>query len=383
MRLKSFILENMEPILSEWVEFARKVQPPEGSMDILELRDHAEEMLRTIAGDLQTPQTDSERKVKSEGDKPRGTRDTAAETHATGRLRSGFPIDSLVSEYRALRSSVLSLWLKKGKLEGDDQISDLLRFNEAIDQALAESVARYSGVMTQGQDVFLGILGHDLRSPLQSLSLGAQYLINSEQVESGMVQLGSRMFSSVTRMKGMLDNLLDFTQSRLGDRIHISPGRCDLSKVSEEVTEEFRLANPTRIIDNSSHGNCIGNWDHLRISQVYQNLISNAVQYGFPDTAISVFTEGKDDEVVFSVHNKGPIIPAKDQNRMFELMQRVIGHADSPDRTVHANLGLGLYIAREIVRAHQGTISVSSSDKEGTRFTVCLPREMQGETYGL
>jgi signal transduction histidine kinase len=382
VRLKTYILGNMEKILAEWVGFARKIQPPEGSMDILELRDHAEEMLRTIAADLETPQTDAERRIKSEGEKPRGIKDTPAETHATGRLHSGFPIDSLVAEYRALRSSVLNLWLKQGKIEGDDQVTDLLRFNEAIDQALAESIARYSATMTQGQDIFLGILGHDLRSPLQSLSLGAQFLISSQQADSGLVQLGSRMFSSVSRMKGMLDNLLDFTQSRLGDRIEISPVRCDLSKVSEEVADEFRLSNPNTGLENTSHGDCRGTWDPLRVSQVYQNLISNAIQYGTRDSTIRIHTEGEDDEVTFTVHNEGPVIPEKDQKRMFDLMQRVISHADSPDHSVKKNLGLGLYIAREIVKAHQGSISVSSDEKEGTRFTVRLPRRMQGQAYG-
>lgn len=244
MRLFDFILENMEPILTEWENFARTIQPPEGDMDVIELRDHAEEMLRVIAADMQTPQIERERAEKSKGNKPREAGHTAAETHGMSRLASGFSINLPAAEYRALRASVLRLWLLGQQSGQPEDMEDLIRFNEAIDQALAECVGRYSEVVMMEQNVFLGILGHDLRTPLQFISQGAQYLMLAGDTDSRAAQLGVRMFNSVKRMAGMIDNLLDFTQSRIGGGIQIAPTETDLASTAEQVVNELCSNNP-------------------------------------------------------------------------------------------------------------------------------------------
>jgi signal transduction histidine kinase len=369
MKLDKFILQNMEAILTEWENFARDIQPADGDMSILELRDHAEAVLRAMAADLVTPQTEHKREEKSKGNKPRLKADTAPETHADDRWTSGFSISLLVAEYRALRASVLRLWLKGGQYNVDE-LEDATRFNEAIDQALAESVARYSKSVQTAQDVLLGILGHDLRTPLQLLGTSAQYLIHAPNMESGHVELGTRMFNSVMRMQTMLDNLLDFTQSRIGGGVRITPVETDLAEISTQVVVEFQPSNPGRVIHNEVSGDCRGAWDASRIGQVYQNLIGNALQYSSPDSDLVVSTQGSSQEVVLSVHNEGRPIPEEEQNRMFDLLHRHNG-----EDTSNKNLGLGLYITREIVQAHQGTISVASTEAEGTTFSVRLPKE--------
>jgi signal transduction histidine kinase len=370
MRLNEFILRNMSVILKEWDDFARKIQPADRKMDAKELRDHAEDMLKTIAKDLATYQSERERVEKAEGDQPKPEQETAAEVHAEGRLQSGFPIDLLVAEYRALRASVLHLWLKECTMSGEQQINDLIRFNEAIDQSLAESIARYSQAVMSAQDVFLGTLGHDMRSPLNTLGLSAQLIMHTEKENTNLVQLGSRMFNSVLRLKQMLDNLLEFTQRRLGNGVALNRVESDLAVISEQVVEEFRISNPQRIIRNTVEGNCKGLWDSGRIGRVYQNLISNALQYGLPDQDILVSSYANKTEAVFCVTNQGTPIPKEEHERIFEILQR----ATQPGEPgTHANMGLGLYIARDIVTAHQGVISVASTDAEGTIFTVRLP----------
>lgn len=370
MRLQEFILENMEAILKEWENFAREIQPPSGDMNVLELRDHAEDMLKIIAADMTTRQTEQQRHDKSEGNKPRLRNETAAEHHAEERLKAGFTIDLLVAEYRALRASVLHLCFQDGKCDGLGDIEGMIRFNEAIDQAVAESVSRYADATTMAQDVFLGILGHDLRAPLQSIGTGAQYLMHAD-LGNDISRLGTRMFNSVMRMNGMLDNLLDFTQSRISG-LHINPIETDLAEVSDQVVAEFRLSNPDRCIRNHIIGNCQGRFDAGRIGQVYQNLISNALQYGAPDHDVAVTTQGNMEEIVLEVHNDGPPIPEAEQQYMFDLLQRNAQHPQAAGR--HKNLGLGLYIAREIVTAHQGAIAVTSTKAEGTTFRVRLPK---------
>ncbi len=371
MKLHQFIVENMEQILQEWVNFARSIQP--GDMSTKELRDHAEEMLRTIAMDLATPQTELERSEKSKGHQPRLEGDTAAEIHADCRLVSGFSISLLASEYRALRASVLRLWFEDNKCSGREQAEELIRFNEAIDQSLAESIARYTEAIILSQDIFLGVLGHDLRDPLNSIGAGAQFLTQVGDQDSRSVKLGTQMYTSVLRMNKMLDNLLNFTQSRIGGGLKISTAYTDLAQISKDVIEEFRLSNPERVIENNIEGNCAGNWDAGRLSQVYQNLISNALQYGSLGAAVVTSTKDNGDHVIFTVQNNGTPIPTEDQKQIFDLMHRV-PHIDA-ERNMKKNLGLGLYIAREIVTAHHGIISVTSTEENGTIFKVQLPKK--------
>src|SRR5215212_7754879 len=145
VKLADFILANREPVLLEWEAFARTCAPASAAMDLTALRDHANEMLSVIAKDLETPQTKNEATEKSKGESPDDPRTTtAAEQHGAGRAESGFTVEQMVAEFRALRASVLRLWTKsKGALDAGD-IDDLTRFNEAIDQSLAESVSRYT-----------------------------------------------------------------------------------------------------------------------------------------------------------------------------------------------------------------------------------------------
>jgi len=125
-------------------DFARSIEPPALTMDRTALRDHASAMLRVIAKDLTAGQTALEQSEKSKGHALRDTDDTAAESHADARLLSGYTIEQIVSEFRALRASVLRLWSNSAEKRHDVDPLDIIRFNEAIDQALAESVRRYA-----------------------------------------------------------------------------------------------------------------------------------------------------------------------------------------------------------------------------------------------
>jgi hypothetical protein len=143
IRLADFIRENMESILSAWEDFARTIEPPALTMNDAELRDHAALMLDAFADDLDSPQSEHERIIKSQGRAQSAEGDTAAESHAEARLLSGYTVVQLVSEYRALRSSVLALWSRQPNVDHATAMEDMTRFNEAVDQALAESVARW------------------------------------------------------------------------------------------------------------------------------------------------------------------------------------------------------------------------------------------------
>lgn len=373
MRLADFIVANREPIMAEWEAFARTCAPASGSMDITALRDHASEMLTVIAKDLKTPQGKHEQAQKSKGKAPDDPGKTAAEKHGADRAESGFSTDQMVSEYRALRASVIRLWTKaEGELKPAD-IEDLTRFNEAIDQALAESIARYTQDLDQSKEMFLAILGHDLRTPIGAVMTSAKFMLETGDLEEPHLTLTSRIVSSSTRMNQMVGALLDFTRSRLGGGIPITRATLDMGKVAHDVVDETAAAYPGRAIKVNARGELRGEWDCGRISQVFANLIGNALEHGSDRTDVTVDVRGEDKEIAIVIHNRGDAIPADEVRGIFNPMKRPHEPGTAPGGP-SGNLGLGLYIAERIVHAHKGTIKVDSSEEHGTTFTVTLPR---------
>lgn len=375
MRLHQFISANIESILKEWEDFARVNQPPGRELKAIELRDHAQEMLNNIVRDMNTAQTELERETKSQGNSPNSSVDTAAEVHADERLGAGFSIKLLVAEYRALRATVLRLWFREQaprQEDSDNEVEDLIRFNEAIDQALAESVARYSEAVIENSDIFVGMLGHDLRSPLQVISFGAAKLKRMEDAHNSPNPLGATMLASVQRMKEMLDDLMDFTASRIGEGLVMQSGPADLGEITRQLVEEFRSGHQDHNFKYVSSGDCTGNWDTSRVGQICQNLISNALQHGNPEGDIAIGCEGLADKVVLTIKSEGKPIPESQQQDIFQLASRKHLEAGNPNR----NLGLGLYIVHELVMAHHGRVSVLSTLSEGTIFRVELPKRV-------
>jgi hypothetical protein len=178
MRLADFILANVEAILQEWEDFARSLAPGT-EMEVLALRDDAEAILRACVRDMRTTQSGLQQTSKSKGHGGAGgtesdSLDDASSVHGVGRVGSGFNLNEVVSEYRALRASVLRLWQQSEPNCDHDDVSDITRFNEAIDQSLAKAVASYAHRVDQSRRMFLAILGHDLRNPLSCISMSAQ-----------------------------------------------------------------------------------------------------------------------------------------------------------------------------------------------------------------
>lgn len=376
MRLADFIVANREPILAEWEAFARTCAPASGSMDIVALRDHANEMLTVIATDLATPQGQHARSEKSKGraPDPDAVERTAAEEHGSGRAESGFTVEQMISEYRALRASVLRLWTKvQGELRGAD-VEDVTRFNEAIDQSLAESITRYTQDLAQSKEMFLAILGHDLRTPLGAVITSSKFMVDTGELEEPYSTLTRRIVSSSNRMNHMVDALLDFTRSRLGGGIPIARARINMGKVVHDVTNEISAAHPNRTLSVDARGGLEGEWDCARISQVLTNLLGNALEHGSSQTPVRVEVSGTDKEITVAIHNDGHAIPTEQLNGIFNPMKQKKAKATAPGGGSSANLGLGLYIAERIVNAHRGRIVVDSTTERGTTFTVHLPR---------
>lgn len=371
MRLADFILRNMEAILAQWEAFAATQLPAAARMEPMALRDHAQQILEAIAADLSTSQSREAQVRKSMGQAPVliGAPETAAQTHAVLRARSGFNINQLAAEYRALRASVLRLWTDMCEPE-DTRMEDIIRFNEAIDQALAESIGFFNAQVEQARNLLLGMLGHDMRSPLQTIQMTASYLA-ALNAGAKISEAASRLILSGTRINALLDDLVDFNRTRLGLGINVNPKDVDLAVLFADELEQLRAAHPGCRMILEVAGDTRGLWDGLRLQQVLGNLVTNAVKYGARDAPIRVVVTGEEAGLRFEVKNAGPAMKRSTLGQIFDPFKR--GPEHESQSNTDGSLGLGLYIAREIARAHGGEIEARSDSTE-TVFSVCLPR---------
>lgn len=372
MRLHEFILTHLEEILLAWERFARSVHTPMPPMDAKGLRDHAGHILKTVAQDMQAPQNEHQQIAKSFGQGPATVNDSPAQTHAKTRFVAGFSLDQMVSEYRALRSSVLRLWLGAYRVDDNHDVQDIVRFNEAVDQALAESIATYGQAVENTRKTVLGVLGHDLRSPIGAVMMASDLLRESKTVADRDRKLALQISESVRRANQMVTDLLDLARYNLGSGIPVNPQKTDLSALCASVVEELRTGFPhAQIVMNASEA-LTGLYDPSRMEQVFTNLIGNAVRHGDSKQPINVTLSREANDSVFSVQNRGELIPASVMPHLFNPQARYSSYA-AKDKGPTAGLGLGLFIAAEIVTAHGGKIEVVSTLEQGTVFEVRLP----------
>jgi signal transduction histidine kinase len=371
--LPGFIRDNTEPILAEWETFARSL-PLGDSMDIAALRDHAKAMLRVIAADLSVPQTPEEQAEKAQGLSDAGAQrsPTAAQAHGAGRAQSGFSVEHMVSEFRALRASVIRLWTHKQRRADLTDLQDMIRFNEAIDQAIAESISTYAREVRESRDRFLAILGHDLRTPIGAIVTSTRFILDTGELSEPHRGLVSRMEATARRMNRLVADLLEFTRTQFGHTFPIVAAPMDAARMLDNVASEVRASYPTSDVNVRSTGDTRGCWDDERLTQAITNLVSNAVQHGTEGAPIEIEANGSTEELVISVRNQGPAILGDRINRMFDGTTR---HDAPQERGDSRHLGLGLYIVDQIVRAHGGSITVQSSTEHGTVFIVRLPRQ--------
>jgi signal transduction histidine kinase len=332
-------------------------------------------MLRAIAKDLATPEPVREERARAQSSEDVAAPDAeaAAEEHGAVRAEFGFSFDEMVAEFRALRSIVIRRWRGSSTEVTTLDFDDLRRFDAAIDQTLTTSVSQYIRELDHAKETFLGILGHDLKTPLSAIIMSARFLGESTELSEPHRTIVARIERSGHRMSQMVSDLLDFTRSRLGNGIPIESSEVDLAKVVREAVDETMASNPDRTVDVETAGSLTGRWDAKRISQALSNLIGNAVHHGKEDAPISVTARGSETDVSIAVHNEGPSIPPDKIRQLFDPLSRVNPARASVHDSNH--LGLGLHIARAIVTAHGGRIDVESSVEAGTTFTILLPRE--------
>ena len=372
MRLSVFIRSNESEIVAAWEEFAQEYLPAAMHMDRVALRDHIVGLLRFIADDLETPETERERseKAKGQGPKDGGADDSAAETHADLRFTGGFDTVEMISEFRALRASVTKLW-RAAWDDPEDVIPDLLRFNEAIDQVMTESLSRYSEKLNYAGSQIVGTLVNDFHNTLMAVSHSAQTLADGK-LDQQQAHLVSQIESGASNVDLMVSDMIDAVRVRIGEGLPIKLAPMDLAAAVRDAAKEFEAAHTERKIVVETVGNLKGNGDLVRIRQMLSILIGSAMRYDLKASTISVSGKGSDHELILSVHTQGAI-PAETVTTIFDPLTR--GHDENLPPSGTTRLDLGLFIAKGIVTAHGGKITVVSDEKQGTIFTAKLPRQ--------
>ncbi len=230
-----------------------------------------------------------------------------------------------------------------------------------IQEQLAQSLAFRERVM--------GILGHDLRNPLSAV-LGLSGLLQREEAISDGVREGlKRIQQSAQRMNEMIGTILDFTKLRFHGGLQLSLEAVELERLARAIVDELRVAHPGRAIEIDARGDLRGRWDPGRVAEVISNLVGNALVHGAHDSPVRLSLAEEDGTVILAVSNRGPTIPEQFLAHLFEPFWQPPADGEAPPRR---GLGLGLFIVRQIVVAHGGTIDVQSRDGL-TTFTVRLP----------
>jgi len=367
--LADFIEHHAETIIAHAITFAKTVEVGT-PLDDVALRDHLPDIVEAIVADLRTPQTSAQELEKSEGRTlaPLGHPRSAAGTHALHRAHSGYSISNLVSEYRALRASVLRLWAAEpGRTAAS--ADEVTRFNEAIDEAIAESVSHYAVEVERWRNIFLGVLGHDLRSPLSAIVMTSQ-MIAQMAVDAPIASAAQRLIRSGARMRELLDKLLVYNRAQMGMGFEVEKADVDLAHECREELELLQASMPETRIRFESPATLRGMFDAGHIREALGNLVINARKYGTRGGEIRVTLREAGNNAELEVGNSGEAIPRETLDLMFEPLRRGGVASGEAEQT---SLGLGLFIVSQIAQAHDGTIRADSVAGT-TTFKLNLPR---------
>jgi signal transduction histidine kinase len=248
-----------------------------------------------------------------------------------------------------------------------------LDHRRTLERALRDALIREQEARTEAErtvrynELFARMLGHDLRNPLNAIATAAQYIALIDG-DAKTTAAATRIVGSTRRMARMIDQLLDFTRVRVGDGLTVRRTRVDLAQLCARIRDDLRVADPGSSVIVEAEGNTIGDWDYDRLLEALSNLVDNAIQHGDRCCHVTVGPDATDAAVArICVHNAG-VIPAEMLPLVFEPFRGANKHSHS------RGLGLGLYLTRQIVVAHGGTIAAASTPAAGTTFEISMPR---------
>lgn len=378
MRLSDFIRTHSEEIAKEWEAFARTCSPAAAKMNVDQLRDHILPLLRFVADDMDAPQTDFEQSEKAQGRQPLATAEASeAEKHAALRIIDGFTVDQVIGEFRALRASILRLWIKHRSADIQADPTQITRFNESIDQTLGESVRRHGHLETQARehstsrDAFLATLSHELRGPLAAIVNGVHIVQALGATNANLAPVAAMMSRQAQHLRRLLDDLLDLARiSR--NRLSISCVPTDIRQCVQDAVDANceGLTQGTHILKvDIPEAPLVGQIDCTRVVQVISILLNNAVKYSPAGSRIDVSLIRENEYALISVRDEGIGIAAEMLPRIFDAF-----YVTNENNLVKHGLGIGLWLARRLVEMHAGTIlAKSEGPTRGAEFCAAIP----------
>jgi two-component system CheB/CheR fusion protein len=413
MGLSAFIRENKQAIVKDWAKFAQDHIPPAKYMDSAQLRDHIEAILKFIANDLDLAQTKQEQREKSEGlDTKVDAGDSTGETHAELRFMEGFNASEITAEFRALRASITRQW-EPARSRTEKDYTEIIRFNEAIDQLLSESLSRYNEKILAEQatlknqpalneemrrrnlelnelndrlklalntlkdndmhkDEFLAMLAHELRNPLTPIRNALEIWRSGDVKENGEKELQMILDRQLQKMVRLVDDLLDVSRITRG-MITLKKDPVDLVQLISQAVESVRPQCEERQHKISlllPRERVFVKGDAIRLEQVVTNLLINACKYTDPGGHITVTLESEVDGTLIRVADDGVGISPELLPHIFDLFVQA---ERSLDRA-QGGLGIGLTLVRRLVELHGGTVKAKSLGlKKGSEFIIQLP----------
>lgn len=362
-RTSERLRRNTDRIIKRWEERARKEIAATAHLESLALRDSLPEYLRQLADALSTTIKRTDARAKSD----RRESERVGKQHGIERAASrNYTLDQLILEYHILRQAICDV------LEEEEILAPAERevIVASIEQAVNDAATQFSETLREIQERLTHTLAHDLRSPITAAKSGAQLILRRPDDADHCIKLAGRISSNMDRLDSMIHDLLDASRIRAGESLPLKLQECDLDLIARQVADEANYYYGNRFIVVSTRP-CLGNWNEDGIRRLIENLTTNAVKYGAPDTPVTIRVMDEKSTAVLSVHNQGAPIPREEQAILFQQFRR----AKRTERKT--GWGLGLTLVKGMAEAHGGTVSVESREGYGTKFTVELPKNIQ------
>ncbi|WP_437597969.1 ATP-binding protein [Sorangium sp. So ce590] len=374
-RVTVLLRERKDELLREWTSRLRNDPkiPQASALNEEELKDYTPKLLDDLIDSL----SQSARAGKAGGASGQeiGSSD-AAKVHVSHRLAQRYTLAEELRELSVLRSLIVDICARESVILGGEEADlvhatlDEVMITAAVELERASSAELRRDVVLR--ELFIAVLGHDLRNPLAAIQFATASLLKREDVTAAVARVVQRIAASNDRAARMVEDMLDLTRIRAHDGLPIEPKPVDLGSICEQVVAELESSHPEHTLHFKARGDALGTWDPGRIGQLMSNLIGNAVDYSPPEEPVQVELRGQKKAVVFEVNNRGIPIPPELLPVIFDPFRR--GEQRHEDLRRSKGLGLGLFIAKAIIDAHGGSIQVTSTQEEGTTFRVTLPR---------
>jgi signal transduction histidine kinase len=350
---------NAEKIMQMWEVRARDEVSASLHQDSLVLQDSLPLYLNQLVDELSTRIERSPAKITA--DQVETTR--IGKQH--GHERAGYvdyTLTQLIFEYHILRQVIFQVLEEESPLGMRER--DIII--DSIEQAVNDAATQFSQTLREIQEMFMVTLTHDMRGSVNVVKMGTQLILRRLERGDSHVDVATRMLTAVDRMDAMIQNLLDASRIRAGQSLKLDFEECYLDQLLHEVIEDLSFTHGDRFVvvaDSTIKSKC----SRKQMRRVIENLAINAVKYGAPNTPITLTLQQTATQIELTIHNQGTPIAVEAQSILFQQFRRTVSAEEE------TGWGLGLFLAKNIIEKHQGTIEVESAEDKGTSFIIKLP----------